>query len=110
MALRRPLRRLRVAPLAFVEDRGWQHVWGGLSVLSLAGFGLAMAGDGIVKGQITVHFSVIQRASQPRTFWAAVVLVAAASAGVVVSGLWVLFFKPWLGSKPNQYVGNELVL
>ncbi len=82
-------------PLAFVEDRGWQHVWGGLSVLSLAGFGLAMAGDGIVKGQIRVHFSVIQRASQPRTFWASVVLVAAASAGVVVSGLWVLFFKPW---------------
>ncbi len=81
--------------LAFVEARGWQNVWGGLSVLSLAGFGLAMAGDGIVKGQITVHFSVIQRASQPRTFWASVVLVAAASAGVVVSGLWVLFFKPW---------------
>ncbi len=82
-------------PLAFVEDRGWQHVWGGLSVLSLAGFGLAMAGDGIVKGQIRVHLSVIRRAGRPRTFWAVVVLVAAAGAGVAASGLWALFFKPW---------------
>ncbi len=82
-------------PLAVVEDRGWQHVLGGISALSLGGFGLAMAGDGVAKGQIRLHFSVIRRAARPRAFWAAVALAAAAGAGAVASAFWALVFKPW---------------
>lgn len=81
-------------PLAVVGDGVWRNALGGLSVLSLGGFGLAMAGDGIVRGRIRVQFSVIRRAAQPRAFWAAVAVAAAAGLGVIASGIWVMFLKP----------------
>ena len=49
--------------------------------------------DGLTKGTIRIQFSVIDRATQPRSFWAAIVVVLAAGAGVIIAGIWVLFFK-----------------
>ena len=82
-------------PLAVVEDGGWARVWGGLSLLSLGGFALAMAGDGMVKGQIRVQFSRIQRTTQPWLFWATIALVSATGVVVIITAVWVLFFKTW---------------
>ncbi len=79
--------------MAAVEDTTARKIWGGLSVASLGGFAFAMVFDGVSKGEIRVQFSVIERATQPRLFWAAVTLVGAAGIGVVVSAAMVLFFR-----------------
>lgn len=68
-------------------------LWGGLSVTCLGGFALAMAADGIVRGQIRFQFSIIRRAATPRLFWATVCLVAAAGIGVLIAAVWAVFFK-----------------
>jgi len=82
-------------PLFFVEDRSWVRIWIGLSTLSLGCFALAMAGDGVVKGEIKLQFSLIRRATQPRTFWATVALVCGAGVAVVATAFWAMFFKTW---------------
>ena len=82
-------------PLAFLEDTVWRHICGGLSVLSLGLFALAMVGDGLVKGKIRIQFSLIDRATQPRIYWAAIALISAAGIGVVIAAIWVFFFKIW---------------
>ena len=82
-------------PLAVVEDSGWQRVWGGLSLLSLGSFALAMAGGGMVTGQIRVQFSTIERSAQPYVFWAAIAIVSAAGVVVIITAFWAVFFKTW---------------
>ena len=47
----------------------------------------------VAKGKIRVQFSVIERASQPRLFWALVALIAAAGIVVLARAAWALFFK-----------------
>ena len=54
-------------PLLVVEDLWWGRFWGGLAVLWLGVFALAMARAGVTTGQVRMNFSVIRRASQPRT-------------------------------------------
>ncbi len=80
-------------PLAVIDEPNWRNISGGLSVFSLGLFALAMAADGLTKGIIRFQFSVIDRTTRPRTFWAAIVLVSAAGAGVIIAGVLVLFFK-----------------
>lgn len=82
-------------PMVFAEDQGWQKAWASLSTLSLGCFGLAMVADGLVKGEIRLQFSLIRRATQPRTFWATIVLVAAAGVGTIITAIWATFFKIW---------------
>ena len=79
--------------LGFVEDRGWQNVCGGMSVLSLGCFGMAMAGDGLVKGEIRLQFSLIKRAAQPRLYWTAIALVFTTGVGVIITAVWAIFLK-----------------
>ena len=80
-------------PLIIVDNIGTPHVLGGLSSLSLGGFALAMAYNATAKGNITLQYSKINRAAQPRTFWATVSLVAQAGVVVVIAGIWLIFFK-----------------
>ncbi len=86
---------LFLLPLVFVKESGWLRVCVGLSVLSLGCFGLAMAGDGIVKGEITLQFSQIKRTAQPRLFWTIIVLIFTAGGCVIVTAFWAMFFKTW---------------
>lgn len=79
--------------LMTIVDETARNLWGGLSVASLGGFALAMAFDGILKGEIRVQFNVIRWATQPRLFWAAVFVICAAGIVVLVSAAWILFFK-----------------
>ena len=79
--------------MAAADDMATRHVWGGLSVASLGGVALAMVFDGVSKGEIRVQFDVIRRADRPRVFWAAVVVIGAAGIVVLVSAVWILFFK-----------------
>jgi hypothetical protein len=82
-------------PLVFVEDSGWQRVCVGLSALSLGCFALAMAGDGLVKGEIRVQFSQIKRTAQPHFFWTAIALVSSTGVVVIITAFWAMFFKTW---------------
>ena len=82
-------------PLAVIEDTVWKHVSGGLSILFLSLFAFSMVGDGLVKGKIRLQFSWIYRATQPRAFWASIALVLCAGMGVMITAIWVLFFKTW---------------
>ncbi len=45
------------------------------SALSLGPFALSMAADGLFRGQIRIHFSIIRLSSQPRLFFSAIALV-----------------------------------
>ena len=80
-------------PLLIIEDKSLALPFAGLSVLALGCFGLAMAADGVVKGEIRVYPSVIRRANHPLLFWATIALVSAAGAGSVITAVWVFFFK-----------------
>ncbi|WP_170328941.1 hypothetical protein [Ruegeria arenilitoris] len=80
-------------PLALTENEQWQRLWGGTSALSLGLFAISMATDGLLRGQIRIHFSIIRRSSQPRLFFCAVALVLAAGTGVIIAAIWVIFFK-----------------
>jgi hypothetical protein len=80
-------------PLVLSEGVEGRRFWAGLSTLCLGGFGVSMARDALATGQIRLQTSVIRRAARPRLFWAAVVLVAAAGVGVLITGFWFLFFK-----------------
>ncbi|WP_170517508.1 hypothetical protein [Ruegeria atlantica] len=82
-------------PLALTEDEQWQRLWGGSSALSLGLFALSMAADGLLRGQIRIHFSIIRRSSQSRLFFSAIALVFAAGAGVIIAVVWAIFFKDW---------------
>lgn len=82
-------------PLFFVEDKSWQKALLGLSTLSLGGFALAMAGDGVLKGEIKFNLSLIKRRDQPVVFWLTVALVTAAGIATIITGIWALFFKVW---------------
>lgn len=62
-------------------------------MISLGGFAVAMAAGGLTKGEIVIQFSRIKRATHPRTFWAAVVLVGGIGIGVAIGGLWAMIFK-----------------
>jgi len=79
--------------MAVADSTTARDIWGGLSITSLGSFALAMALDGVSKGEIRVQFDVIKRASQPRLFWATVTLIGAAGIGVIVGAAWILFFK-----------------
>jgi hypothetical protein len=81
------------APMLMTESAFWGPVWAGLSTLSLGGFAFSMVRDALLTGQIRVQCSVIRYADQPRLFWAAVIVIAAAGVAVLTAGLWVLFFK-----------------
>lgn len=78
--------------LFFVEDEAARDFWGGLSILCLGGFALALAYDALATGRITIQFSKISRRTQPRMFWAAVGLVVATGSVVIVAGLRFIFF------------------
>lgn len=80
-------------PLIIVDDNEMGRVLAGLSALSLGGFALALAFNARVTGKITLQFSKISRAARPRTYWAAVSLVAIAGVVVVITGFWAIFFK-----------------
>lgn len=79
--------------MAVFDGTTARYIWGGLSIASLGSFALAMAFDGVSKGEIRVQFDVIKRATHPRLFWAAVALIGAAGMVVLVSAAWILFFK-----------------
>lgn len=79
--------------LAVTDSPAAKNTWGGLSIASLGTFAFAMAADGISKGKIRLQFNVIEQAKQPRLFWAVVTLIVSAGIVVVVSAIWVLFFK-----------------
>ena len=79
--------------MAVAGGNAAQDILGGLSVASLGGFAFAMVFDGLSKGEIRVQFDVIERATQPRLFWAAVALIGSAGVVVIVSATWILFFK-----------------
>ena len=80
--------------LAVIDDRDWQKLCGGISALSLSGFSFFMAGSGLLNGRIRIQNSWINLATQPRVFWASIVLVLAAGFGVMIASIWVLFIKP----------------
>ena len=80
-------------PLAVIANRGWQKFCGGVSALSLAGFAFFMAGSSLVNGKIRLQNSWVNRATQPRSFWASIVLVFSAGIGVMIAAFWVLFFR-----------------
>ena len=75
-------------------DIGRRQVWGGLSTLSLGGFGLCMALSALGTGHILLQGSLVHRTQTPRFFWVTVFVVAAAGAGCVVAGIWLIFLKP----------------
>jgi hypothetical protein len=75
------------------KDPGWVRFWAGLSILSLGGFALSMVRDALKAGQIRLQYSTIQRTNQPRLFWSAIILVAAAGVAVLTTGTWFFFFK-----------------
>ena len=52
-----------------------------------------MALDGISKGKIRLQFNVIERARQPRLFWAIVVVIMGTGTVVIMSAVWAMFFK-----------------
>ncbi|WP_170575718.1 hypothetical protein [Ruegeria atlantica] len=80
-------------PLSLTEDEQWQRLWGGSSALSLGLFAISMAADGLLRGQIRIHFSIIRRSSQPRLFFSAIALVFAAGTGVIIAAIWAIFIK-----------------
>jgi hypothetical protein len=80
-------------PLLVVEDIRWAHFWGGLAVFWLGAFALTMARAAVAAGQLRINFSVVRRASQPRTFWAVIALLVIAGAVVLISAFWFWFFK-----------------
>ena len=82
-------------PLAVIDDRGWRHLCGGLSALSLGGSAFFMVGNSLVNGTIRLQTSWVHRATQPRTFWASIVLVFSVGIGVMIAAIWALFFKIW---------------
>lgn len=75
------------------EGADWGKVWAGLCILSLGGWAISFVKDALATGQIQLQNSVIRYGNQPRLFWTAVVLIASAGVGVLVAGLWLLFFK-----------------
>jgi hypothetical protein len=80
-------------PLVILEDKRKGLLFAGLSSLALGSFGLAMAGDGVVKGEVKLHSSVIRRSNQPFLFWVVTALIAAAGVGTIVTAVLVFFFK-----------------
>ncbi len=81
------------APMLMTESAVWGQFWAGLSTLSLGGFAFSMVRDALSTGQIRVQNSAIRYADQPRLFWAAVIVIAAAGVAALIAGLWALFFK-----------------
>ena len=79
--------------MAVVDGDEALNCWGGLSVASLGGFALAMALEGVTKGEVRMQYSVVKRATHPRLFWAVVILICATGIVVLISAVWVLFFK-----------------
>jgi hypothetical protein len=79
--------------ILLTDDDAWRRTWAGLSALALGGFALSMVRDALATGRIRLQHSLIRRASRPRLFWAAVVLVAAAGCATLGTGIWALFFK-----------------
>lgn len=79
--------------MLMTESAFWRHFLAGLSVLSLGGFAVAMVKDALTTGQIRIQYSVIHYATQPRLFWTAIILVAAAGMIVLVGGVWILCFE-----------------
>ncbi|MDX1401105.1 MAG: hypothetical protein R3245_04210 [Kiloniellales bacterium] len=80
-------------PLAVTEDPDWARFWAGMSMLSLGAFALSMVRDALITGQIQFYHSTIRYASRPWLFWAAVAVITAAGFGVLIAGVWILFFK-----------------
>ena len=80
-------------PLLFVEDVGWRHIWGGLSLVGLGGFALSLARDAVRSGEVRFNHTLIRRADSPRLFWATLTLIAATGVVVLVAAVWALFFK-----------------
>ena len=64
-----------------------------LAVFWLGAFALTMARAAVATGQLRINFSVVRRASQPRTFWAVIALLVIAGAVVLISSFWFWFFK-----------------
>lgn len=79
--------------LAIVEDHDWRKICGGISALSLSGFSFFMVGSGLSTGRIRIQNSWINLVTQPRAFWASIVLVTSAGIGVAIAAIWILFFK-----------------
>ena len=82
-------------PLFFIEDEGWRKYFLGLSALFLGCFGLAMAGDGVLRGKIKLQLTLLTRRDQPITFWLAVTVISAAGVATIATGIWAMFFKVW---------------
>lgn len=76
--------------MLLADGEAARRPWAALSTLSLGGFALSMANDARLSGHLRLQHSVIHRAQRPRLFWTMVILIAAAGAGVAVTGLWLL--------------------
>lgn len=79
--------------LAWLDDGRAKNIWGGLSLLGLGGFAVAMAMDGISKGKLKLQYNILYRDRSPRIFWAMTAMIFAAGIGVAVGGIWAIFLK-----------------
>lgn len=70
-----------------------RDLWGGLSVLSLGSFTMAMVLDGFLKGKIRAGHSMLTREQYPTIFQLYLGLVALAGGIVLSAGFWVLILK-----------------
>ncbi len=82
-------------PLAWTEDEQWQRLWGDPVRCHLPFFAISIAADGLLRGQIRIHFSIIHCSSQPRLCFSAIALVFAAGTGAIIAAIWAVFFKDW---------------
>ncbi len=75
------------------EGEPFRDLWGGLSVLGLGSFSIAMVIDGYLKGKIRASHSILIREQHPTIFKLYLGLIALAGGIVLSAGFWVLFVK-----------------
>lgn len=72
------------------DTNAWRQLWGGLSLMALGGFALAMTWEARIVGRIRIHSTVIDRSARPRTFALVTASVALGGLIVVAVGVWLL--------------------
>ena len=75
------------------ESRVWGQSWAGLVLLCVGGLWVPMVKDALTTGHLQFGNFDFRYAHQPRLFWAAAILIAAAGVAIFIMGVWLLFFK-----------------